>query len=167
VHPRLQSGAGARPLNFTVRSRLAIQRDERHAIRGSCVISSCGRAHDLVRRISGYDGASFDAGHRRHARAVAARLYGIAELCSVCGYLTLLVFRPFGWVRWWTAACAGAIWSVLFLRLYGDSHPELEAILAWAILGAICGSLYWGVWRHMRYKIAVKSATSNNRWRVP
>lgn len=64
----------------------------------------------------------------------------------LCGYLSLLLLRRIGMVRWWTASIAGLAWGSLVLRLFGDASISAGPFLIWGAMGGICGLAFWAVW---------------------
>lgn len=53
----------------------------------------------------------------------------------------------FDFVRWWSSMLGGAITGVIASCIAFPSSPLMSGLLAWALIGAAAGLLFWCFWR--------------------
>jgi hypothetical protein len=158
VHPRLQSGACVRPLNFTVRPDVTSDRPRRVANLGAWVGGAVATLLALLAILSLFD--SDPAWGGVFGVFFFGGIFGLASIfCGLVGYALCAGFRPSSATPGATAL-AGVIAAILMLLatyFLMPLGPGVVRPIAAGVISAAVGATSYAVANRVR---------SNNRWRV-
>ena len=147
LRSRLQSGFGARPLNFTVGVvTMRVVTAFLLAPLVAAMLFSCIGLWDVD-----YPGGLPEV-FVTYPYAASGML-----LLVVPAYFLL---RHFNLVRWWSAVAAGVAFGLLFGAMKGPHSVQLlRGPFPMALIGAVAGLAFW--------RVCSPVTAPNSRWRVP